>query len=219
MPFPTRNALVHVRLARSFPYQLSELRFLMDKADDPFRLWPIGGLSPCLGSFPASYDIGITITVTLTPSATIATLAHGTPLVVMGRPTCGADGLTYWRVTALGKVGWVAQGTLTVNWIDYPTAQRRGSCDGPLPSTLRPGQRAQVAVIDGTPANFRIRPDGSLPAFCLLLEQTPFTVVYGPVCGVNNRREAVAFWVVQLDDGTKGWIIEVTPTGRVVVPL
>lgn len=229
LPSPARNALVQVRLARSFPYDLSELKFLINRADAPFARWPIGGISPCLGSFPEHLDIGTTVTVTkplgisfvtdpLQPNAVIATLGQGTALVVMGTPKCGADGLTYWRVTAMGKIGWVPQGTLTMDWIDaFP--RRNSPCKGTLPSTLQPGQRARVAVVDGTPANFRIGPDGSLPAYRLLPELTPFTAVFGPICGTNNRNEPVAYWVVQLDDGTKGWIIEVTPRLRVVEPL
>lgn len=226
-PSPARNALVHIRLRRSFPYRPEELELIVNKAGDVISTRPVGATSPCVGSYPSQFVIGGKFTVTLFEGlslyadprqldAPLATLAFMTEIEVLEGPTCGSDGLSYWRIRAGEQIGWLPQGSLALDWIGYYGETL--SCEGTLPSTLQSGRRAKVPQDEGAATIFRTDPDPRLPAFRLLPALTTFMVVFGPYCGIDEREAPTAYWLVQLDDGTKGWVMEVTPTQRLLEP-
>jgi hypothetical protein len=242
-PSSSHTALLQVKLTRSFPIDISRIGIVVTGQGQSIR--PSTGMwgsavfrvehnSRCVGSLPVEFlvedgvDVGRSGGLDLLSAPdqfgeVLANVPFGTHLDISDITKCGADGKTYWAVQHNGLKGWLPQGDLAVNWLvsEYEIKARTkpDHCDGTLPSTLAIGQRARIAIVDGTPASVRSAPLGNVEPLVVIPELTPFTIVRGPWCGTNNRGEAAAYWLVRLDDGTKGWVIEVTSDIRVIEPI
>src|SRR5690606_26584426 len=138
-------------------------------------------------------------------SSAIGQIPAGQTFVVLNGPQCGPEGWSWWRVNYNGIVGWTAEGSGSVYWlepyVDLPTPP--ASCN--LTPRLRPGDLGRVTA--GESNALRSLPQtgpastvlGYIPAY------GQFRVIEGPVCDPQGR-----YWFRVDYNGSVGW----TPEGE-----
>ena len=90
-----------------------------------------------------------------------------------------------------------------------------GACPGAPPSRMTQGSAARVTLTDGTPLAFRTEPGVSSANHIRYLDEgTRLTILDGPVC-----TGGYAWWHVQTEDGTTGWVAEGDSNGYYIEPL
>lgn len=138
-------------------------------------------------------------------SSAIGQIPAGQTFVVLNGPQCGPEGWSWWRVNYNGIVGWTAEGSGSVYWLEpyvgLPTPP--AACN--LTPRLRPGDLGRVTP--GESNALRSLPQtgpastilGYIPAYA------QFRVLEGPVCDPQGR-----YWFRVEYSGMVGW----TPEGE-----
>lgn len=168
----------------------------------------------CSGAPKSNVGVGSTARVTFTDgtptrirkqpttsSDIIGRIPEGTRFLIVGGHKC-SDGYTWWNIELPnGTRGWMAEGKKGTYYLE-PMDYRQQTCSD-LPTRLKPGMQARVAIVNGGKMRVRKNPGFSQDILDRVPEGTSLTVLDGPKCIDGSN-----WWYIRTNTGIEGWMTE-----------